>query len=275
MNTTSASAVIKIFREIFARFGLPSQIVTDNGPPFTSSELKSYLDRNGIVHNLTSPYRPKGNGAAENAVKTVKNCIKKAHYEGLDVERALSKMLFQYRNCEHATTGIPPAVALLGRRLRGRLDLLRFDVEERVRAKQSQQVERAGGTHRDVGVGDRVFVRDYSLRNNRKWVEGRVSEQVGPASFSVNVPTGTVRRHADQILLQKQNRYSLSRASDNDKDDVSDERSAVTMEQTPVAPVKSAEPEPSAAAAEPPTPPPVKTIELRPRRGRPYTLNID
>lgn len=213
MNSTAAKFVIEKFREIFARFGLPLQMVTDNGPPFSSHELRDYFTKNNIIYTPISPYRPKGNGAAENAVRTVKNCIKKAYTEGVDVAQAISKMLFQYRNCEQATTNVAPAVALIGRRLRGRLDALRPSAAERVRARQAVQVERAGGTQRDVQLGDPVYFREYS-KNNSKWVEGQVKEQVGPSSFSINVSASnnTVKRHIDQMIVPKVNRkrFSLS-----------------------------------------------------------------
>ncbi|XP_050359886.1 uncharacterized protein LOC126779793 [Nymphalis io] len=82
------------------------------------------------VHISTAPYRPQGNGAAKNAVKTVKKVTKRAVYLKEDVSLSLLKFLFQYRNCENATTGVSPAVALLGRRLRGRLDALRPNVSK-------------------------------------------------------------------------------------------------------------------------------------------------
>ena len=44
--------------------------------------------------------------------------MKKAIYEGEEVSKAINNFLFQYRNTEHATTGVAPAVALIGRRLR-------------------------------------------------------------------------------------------------------------------------------------------------------------
>ncbi|GBP39301.1 Uncharacterized protein K02A2.6 [Eumeta japonica] len=89
------------------------ELVTDSGPPFGSSEIKNYMMRNAIAHCLSSPYRPQGNSAAEDAVKTIKKCIKKAIAEGEDPEQALSRMLFHYRKCEHATiTGVSPAMAM-------------------------------------------------------------------------------------------------------------------------------------------------------------------
>ncbi|XP_026742884.1 uncharacterized protein K02A2.6-like [Trichoplusia ni] len=214
MNRTDAQATIKIMRSIFARFGLPSLLVTDNGPPFFSQEFKTFCNKNFIKHVTTAPYRPQGNGAAENAVKTVKKAIRRALYEGEDVATALSKFLFKYRNCQHATTGVSPAVALLGRRLRARLDAVRPDVSAVVRAAQERQVAAAGGTRRALAPGDAVLARDYTARGD-KWLAGTVVDQTGPVSYKVDVGRGVGwRRHVDQIMpLQSKNRHSLSRTS--------------------------------------------------------------
>lgn len=212
MQKTDARSTVNTFRSMFARFGLPSQLVTDNGPPFFSQEFKVYCKTNNIRHVTSAPYRPQCNGAAENAVKNVKKAIKRAVHEGDDVATALNRFLFQYRNCEHATTGTSPAVALQGRRLRGRLDALRPDVAAVARAAQERQARAAGGTPRDVRVGDAVLARDYSTKGN-KWAEGEVTQKTGPVSFKINVGNGLEwRRHADQIVCNK-NRFSLTRAS--------------------------------------------------------------
>ncbi|KOB73878.1 putative tick transposon [Operophtera brumata] len=51
-------------------------------------------------------------------------------------------------------------------------------------------------------------------KTDSKWVEGQVKEQVGPSSFSINVPSAnnTVKRHIDQMIIPKVNRkrFSLS-----------------------------------------------------------------
>ncbi|XP_013140048.1 PREDICTED: uncharacterized protein K02A2.6-like, partial [Papilio polytes] len=58
IRSTSAYHTIKFFRSLFARFGLPEKLVTDNGPPFQSAEFKEFCDRNMIRHVTSSPYRP-------------------------------------------------------------------------------------------------------------------------------------------------------------------------------------------------------------------------
>ena len=42
-STTSSSTTIKEFSRLFAAYGLPEAIVTDNGPQFTSSEWVDFM----------------------------------------------------------------------------------------------------------------------------------------------------------------------------------------------------------------------------------------
>ncbi|XP_059047761.1 uncharacterized protein K02A2.6-like [Achroia grisella] len=213
MSSTTASATINAFRSVFSRFGLPSQLVTDNGPPFFSEEFSLYCKNNIVKHTTSAPYRPQGNGEAENSVKTVKKVIKRALFEGEDVLTSLYRFLFMYRNTEHAITGVSPAVALLGRRLRGRLDALRPDTAAVVAAAQDKQMRAAAGQYRPCKVGETILTRDYSKKGD-KWMEGQISAVTGPVSYKVKLCDGTEwRRHQDQILRGQRGRYSLSRAS--------------------------------------------------------------
>lgn len=41
--TTTLSKTIEVLRSIFASYGLPEEVVSDNGPQFTSTEFKQFL----------------------------------------------------------------------------------------------------------------------------------------------------------------------------------------------------------------------------------------
>lgn len=56
-----------------ARYSIPEQLVTDNGPQLTSSKFKSFTKTWGIEHTTSSLHHSKANGKVESAVKTAKN----------------------------------------------------------------------------------------------------------------------------------------------------------------------------------------------------------
>ena len=72
-HSTSSAVVIEELRSVFARFGIPEMIVTDNGTGFVSQEFKSFLEKNGVRHVTSAPYHPASNGLAERAVQVIKN----------------------------------------------------------------------------------------------------------------------------------------------------------------------------------------------------------
>ena len=75
-NATS-TAVIEELRTIFAQFGIPETVVTDNGTCFVSAEIEAFFKSNGIKHLTSAPYHPASNGLAERAVQTVKKGLRK------------------------------------------------------------------------------------------------------------------------------------------------------------------------------------------------------
>ena len=50
MPTTTASKTISVLREMFARYGLPQQLVSDNGPQFIAEDFSIFLYVNGVKH---------------------------------------------------------------------------------------------------------------------------------------------------------------------------------------------------------------------------------
>ena len=111
---------------MFARFGLPETVVTDNGTCFVSAEFESFLQNNGIKHLTSAPYHPASNGLAEKAVQIVKKGSLGS------IRTRLATTLMAYWLTPQSTTGVSPAELLLGRQPRSRLDLLKPHTAERV-----------------------------------------------------------------------------------------------------------------------------------------------
>lgn len=74
----TASSIIKCFEELFATFGAPSYIHSDQGPSFMSKELKFYLTSVGVATSRTTPYNAPGNGQVERYNGIVWNTIELA-----------------------------------------------------------------------------------------------------------------------------------------------------------------------------------------------------
>ena len=74
--STTASAIIRAPRFLFATHSLPEVIVSDNGPQSVAQKIKDFQKSNGIRHCLSSPYYPASNGEVERAERTFKESMK-------------------------------------------------------------------------------------------------------------------------------------------------------------------------------------------------------
>ena len=193
MSSTTANKTITKLRETFARYGLPEQLISDNGPQFVSEELETFLRVNGVKHIRSSPYHPASNGAAERLVQTVKQALEAGRVDGVPVEQTLATFLLRYRATPHATTGVPPSTLLMGRTLRTRLDLIKPDVGRRVREQQAHQK-----TQHDTQT---YLVRVASGAVWRRHVDHIRDDKVHPPATSAGDPKADPPDLEDSLLL--------------------------------------------------------------------------
>ena len=214
MRTTTAEATIHQLRTLFARFGIPETIVSDNGPQFTADVFEQFCKRNGIHHVRVAPYHPASNGLAERMVQTFKQGFRKLTVG--TVEERIARFLLQYRTTPHTTTGVSPAELLQGRRLRTRLEAIRPSLERSVEAKVPKQKENHDRKARERRFveGERVYARNF--RRGQNWLPGHIEQISGPVSFQVRLMNGSIiRRHQDHI----RKRETEDELSPSDPDD--------------------------------------------------------
>ena len=116
MPSTTSQSTIDALRSMFSHFGLPEQLVSDNGPGFTLDEFARFMKGNGIKHILRAPYHPSSNGLAERFVQTFKKSMKAGERDGKSLNHRLAKFFFTYRFTNHGTTNISPSELFLKRK---------------------------------------------------------------------------------------------------------------------------------------------------------------
>jgi len=245
---TTAAQTIEALQKIFAAWGLPTHLHSDNGVQFVSKEFQQFVKTNGIHHTTSAIYHPNSNGQAERFVAIVKRALKAMKSDGTSLETKIARFLITYRTSVNSSTGEIPSVLMTGRRLRTRLDLVR-PMKQNYMPKQNQ-------SERHFVIGDTVAVRDYRAKKN-KWLPGIISQKHGHLMYSVLVttPSGTVtfKRHVDQIIPRD------TSASDTSNNDLTMDQEIpnipVVMDPAPIN-QPTTPPTPTAAVEPTTTPPP-------------------
>lgn len=115
-DITSAK-IIQWLEGIFARYGNPAQILSDNGKQFVSTEFTAFLKSRDIQHLRSAVYNPQTNGKVEVFNRYLKHGLQAYDSESKPWQQALNELLFSYRGVPLAD-GESPAKKFLGRSIR-------------------------------------------------------------------------------------------------------------------------------------------------------------
>ena len=118
------TSVLDAMLEIFASYGLPKILLTDQGSVFTSRLTKAMCQQFGITKIQTTPYHPQSDGALERFHASLKGMLKRSGSDLKNWDKSLKFLLFAYRSTPHCTTGYAPFTLLFGRDVRGPIDIL-------------------------------------------------------------------------------------------------------------------------------------------------------
>ena len=155
--------------DLFSVEGYPDEIVSDNGPPFSSKEFARFLSGLGIKHTTSSPGYPCSNGFIECHIQIVKTMLSKCSNT-----QSFQEVLVDLR-MTHIGTGLPsPAEILHGRNLTTKAQA-EIDIKAICSLLQERQLKMALAHDsskrvkkaRPLVVGERCYV----LGPQNKWID--------------------------------------------------------------------------------------------------------
>ena len=202
LDHMTAEEVISRTKSIFARHGIPEELISDNGPQFSSHSFLKFSQEYGFDHITSSPLFPQSNGAAERAVKTIKTMWKKTSDPCL--------ALLSYR-ATPLQNGYSPAELLMSRKLRTTVPIIEQErvpkVPEQAVVKEMESqvkgLQKINFDHRhravelpELNPGDKVWITDRKI-------EGNVVKRVAPRSYIINTTIGEYRRNRRFLTLLK------------------------------------------------------------------------
>ena len=201
-NITSATTIATL-KNMFARWGIPEEVVSDNATTFMSQEFQSFAKESGFRHITSSPHFPQSNGEAERAVQTAKKILRQPDP---------SLALMTHRATPHSATGYSPAELIMGRKMRTTLPIASENLKpkwpdhDQVKANDQQAKENNAYYH-DRGsrplpplrVGDTVRMK---TSHDKTWSEPAtvIQQHSTPRSYIVSTPTGRYRRNRNHLL---------------------------------------------------------------------------
>ena len=236
----STEAVIGAVKGIFARHGVPEEVVSDNGPQFSSRTFQNFSSEYGFEHITSSPLYPQSNGEAERAVRTVKSLWKK------EKDPFLALLIYRATPLE---IGYSPAELLMCRRLRTTLPLAQeqrvpklpdptvlSNKNDQVKGRQKMNFDADHGVKMlpTLHSGDTVWILDRRTM-------GRVVKEIAPRSYVVETQERNFRRNRRALVLmpkdQDQRGGEISEeeetADEQGKRRVEDERAVAEEEKQP------------------------------------------
>lgn len=219
LKDSKAQKITSILKnEIFTRFGVPQELVSDRGPQFTSHEMEKFCHTWGVIQKFTTSYHPQAN-LTERSNRTIKTMIASfvgEHHSNWD--QWIQEFRFAINAAQHETTGRSPAELTLGRPLKGPLERLighspspqqtpyklldrHKEMTEQVKRKiglsQARQAKYYNARRRSVQLfpGDLVWVRSHPLSKATdkfssklapKWSgPAVVRKQLGPVNYQI------------------------------------------------------------------------------------------
>lgn len=222
MHSTIASVTIEKLKFVFSTFGLPTEIVSDNGPPFNSVEFRDFCKSNGIRLTNSPPRHAQSNGEGEVAVREAKQALKKMlideRSKNSPMMTKVTNFLLKYRVTPTTVTGNSPANMIFNFKPKSFMDIL----NDRPRncsskiARTDHPPNREGKNQisndkpKEVTSYKTNEIVSYQIvwNNFVKWIPAKIIKKISNSVYVILVNGSSKTAHLRQLRKTKANNLS-------------------------------------------------------------------
>jgi len=214
VTSTSFKATVTVLESLYARYGLPVTLKTDNGPPFNSQNFKDWCESLNVEHITSPPRWPQANGGVERHNQTLLKALKIAVWEKNDWRGELRRRMEAYRSAAREDCGKSPAEMHHGFPMRTKIpsvvgvtesrlsessverdSIMKYKVQRALR-----EDERRGAKHKVLEPGASVLVEQQKTEKlSPRYVPGIVVRREEGGVVVMSPDASLKRRSASQI----------------------------------------------------------------------------
>ena len=202
LNISNGQNVIKKIKKFCAYFGLIKEIVSDNGPPFNSSEFINWCERNHIKVTKSPPYHPASNGTAERAVQTAKVALKKIIVENnnktININDGIINFLFTYRTTPSTVTHKSPTDLMFNYRPRTPITVLNKNIIELKAKNKNENVILNKDVITIFESGENVYYKNH-VKDIIKWIPCKIVNKKSVYVYTIELGGRIRTAHVNQL----------------------------------------------------------------------------
>ena len=183
-ETISAEGVADLYlRQVFPRFGLPSKVISDRDPRFTSRFMKELCRLMGIKQNVSTAYHPRTDGQSERSNQWIEQYLRFwVDHQQQNWHHYLPLAEFAHNLWTNETTKHTPFELLMGHNPRAEIFdtvssmptvALRIDLWKQARKRANELIIKAQSRWRkskdkklEFKIGDKVWLEGRNLKTD-------------------------------------------------------------------------------------------------------------